>query len=129
MANKDSNHNNKSVCEMSMLLVANIIRLSSPRFSSSSLTKKLPPPQEEERTHVAAVGKGYTTTWASKYYKSERRKPERIKRAGPSLYGTKIEKDDPTTYVRQAHDDVDINAENYISHIRGKIRDTANIEY
>ncbi|XP_027348741.1 uncharacterized protein LOC113860238 [Abrus precatorius] len=127
MANGDYRHNKKSVCEMSMLLVANIIRLSSLRCSTSSFTKEFPPPQEE-RTHVPPVGKGNTNS-VSKFYKKSGRtqEPERIQR--PRSYLMKPRKEDPTTYVRHALDDVDINAENYISYIRGKIRDNANIEY
>ncbi|RZB99419.1 uncharacterized protein LOC114420888 [Glycine soja] len=125
MANKDYRDNKRSVCETSILLVANIIRLSSLRFSGQSFTKDLEPPQEEG----IYVGKGNESSSVSKFYKSERtKKLERIKR--PRSYLMKLPKEDPTNYLSQALDDVDVNAENYISHIRGKIiRDSGNIEY
>lgn len=125
MTNKEYGDNNKiSVCETSMLLVANIIRLSSLRFSGHSFRKDLDPPQEE----ATYVGKGNESS-VSKFYKSDRtQEPERIKR--PRSYLMKPPKEDPTNYLSQALDDVDVNAENYISHIRGKIiRDSGNIEY
>ncbi|RDX67357.1 hypothetical protein CR513_53781, partial [Mucuna pruriens] len=126
MANKEYGDKKRSVCETSMLLVANIIRLSSLRFSSQSFTKNLTPPQEEG-AHVPSVGKGDESS-VSKFYKSERtQEPERIKR--PRSYLMKPQKEDPTTYVSRELNDVDINAENYISHIREKIRDNAKIEY
>ncbi|KAL2344249.1 hypothetical protein Fmac_005534 [Flemingia macrophylla] len=126
MANNNYGNKKKSVCETSMLLVANIIRLSSLGFSGHSFTKNFTPPQEE-RIHVPEkIGKG--SNQSKFYYINERTQvPERIKK--PCSYQEKPLKEDPTTtYVSQAHDDVDINAENYISHIRGKIRNDANVE-
>ncbi|KAK7348525.1 hypothetical protein VNO80_23083 [Phaseolus coccineus] len=93
--------NKRSICETSMLLVANIIRLSSGRFSGHSFTKDL--------TRV-------------KEHKMEKTK-------GQHSYLMKPPKEDPTTYVSGALEDVDINAENYINHVRGKIRDSSNIEH
>lgn len=65
----------------------------------------------------------------SKFYKSDRtQEPERVNR--PRSYLMKPQKEDPTTYVSQSQNNVDIDAENYITHIHGKIRDdNANIEY
>jgi len=103
-----------------MLLVANIIRLSSLRFSGQSFTKDLTPSRKE-----GTKGNGSSI---SKFYKSERTQDmERTKR--PRSYLMKPPKEDPTTYVSQAIEDVDINAENYINHVRGKIRESANIEH
>ncbi|XP_020233189.1 uncharacterized protein LOC109813417 [Cajanus cajan] len=127
MANKDYGNNKRSVCETSMLLVANIIRLSSLRFSGHSFTKKLTPPHQEEPIHVPTVGKGNESSVSKFYISGRTHEPERINM--PRSYLTKPPKEDPTTYVHQAQDDVDVNAENYISHIRGKIRNDANVHH
>ncbi|WVZ25396.1 hypothetical protein V8G54_003940 [Vigna mungo] len=110
MTNKDNNK--RSICETSMLVVANIIRLSSLRFSGQSFRKEL--------GNESSI---------SKIYKSERRQ-EMDRRKGHHSYLIKPPKEDPTTYVNRAlEDDVDINAENYINHVLCKIRDTANIQH
>ncbi|BAT74611.1 uncharacterized protein LOC124820369 [Vigna umbellata] len=112
MTNKE--YNKRSICETSMLVVANIIRLSSLRFSGQS-----------EGTHVVAKG---NKSSISKIYKSERTQ-EMDRTKGPRSYLIKPPKEDPTTYVNRAFEDVDINAQNYINHVRCKIRDTANIQH
>lgn len=45
----------------------------------------------------------------------------------PRSYLMKPEKEGPT-FVRNELNDVDVNAENYISHIRGKIGNDANTD-
>lgn len=102
MTNKD--YNKRSICETSILVVANIIRLSSLRFCGQSFRKDLAPTKGKECS-------------MSKIYKSEITQEMKRRIMKPP-------KEDPTTL-----EDVDINAENYINHVRGKIRDSANIQH
>ncbi|CAJ1939980.1 unnamed protein product [Sphenostylis stenocarpa] len=79
----------------------------------------------KEGTHVVAE---CNESSISKFCRSERaQEMERTKKR--RSYLMKPPKEDPPTYVSRPLDDVDINAENYINHVRGKIRGSANIQH
>ena len=124
MAKKD-HRNNKSVCEISMMVVANIITLSSVKLAGPCFTTNLT--AQDHETDVPMVGKDNTTSATKLSNKSQRSQgPERSKK--PRSYLMKPEKEVGPTIVRQEINDanVDVSAENYISHVRGKIEKDAN---
>ncbi|KAL4392189.1 hypothetical protein HN51_013663 [Arachis hypogaea] len=122
-----ANDNNKrsssssSICEISMLLVANIIRLSSLRFSSSSNLSSSSSSQHHE------IGGDSTRNSVGKIMSNKNRKhlllqqPE-LNPKMPRSYLMKPEKEEegPTT-TTFVNDDVNVDADKFIKKIRAKI--------
>ncbi|MED6175409.1 hypothetical protein PIB30_078043 [Stylosanthes scabra] len=116
---KDHRQKKKSsVCEISMMLVANIISLSSVRFSGPScFTTNNLTPQDDYDAPSTTTSSPITTKLSHKSQRFERATKPRSYLQNPELV---VNNNDPY------YNYVDISAGNYIRHVHDKIHQGAN---
>ncbi|MED6154900.1 hypothetical protein PIB30_118397 [Stylosanthes scabra] len=116
---KDHTQKKKSICEISMMLVANIISLSSVRFSGPSCftTNNLTPQtQDDDDAPSSTTSSPIITKLSHKSQRFERATKPRSYLQNPELV---VNNNDPYNYV-------DISAGNYIRRVHDKIHQGAN---